>query len=159
MQASSVFQDLCPNMLHHHTDCTSLEGLSFQRLAEYVSIMLNAMQQPRGYGGYHGTDGGQENEGGAEPEEGRGEASPRHVKESHIPRELRRLREHSLSLSDGEAKSNHPRRTRASSVPEPASGSAPARQQLASQSADQGVKKRYHKSAARPACECSTIAS
>lgn len=118
---------------------------------EAVLIVHNAVQQPRGYGGYHGMDGGQENDGGAERQEGPGEASPRHVKESHMPRELRRLHEHSLSLSDSEAKSNHPglpRRTRASSVPDPTSASAPARQQLASQSADQGVKKRYR----WPAC-------
>lgn len=102
-----------------------------------------AVQQPRGYGGYHGTDGGQEPDGGQQREEVPSEASPRHVKENHIPRELRRLHEHSLSLSDSEAKSTHPRRTRASSVPDPTSTTAPPRRQLASQSADQGVKKRY----------------
>lgn len=101
------------------------------------------VQQPRGYGGYHGTEGGQEPDGGQEREEGPAEASPRHVKENHIPRELRRLHEHFLGLSDSEAKSNHPRRTRASSVPDPTSAIAPARAQLATQSADQGVKKRY----------------
>ena len=101
-------------------------------------------QQPRGYGGYHGTEGGQEPEGGQERDEGLAEASPRHVKENHIPRELQRLHEHSLSLSDSEAKSNHPRRTRASSVPDPTSATAPPRRQLTTQSADQGVnKKRY----------------
>lgn len=154
VQASCVSKQLCPSMRHHHdADQTSPQAL-FIMIAltdESVLIMLNAAQQPRGYGGYHGTDGGQENDGGAEGEGGPGEASPQHVKESHIPRELRRLHEHSVSLSDSDAKSNHPglpRRTRASSVPDPTSTSAPARQQLASQSADQGVNKRYR----WPAC-------
>lgn len=101
------------------------------------------VQQPRGYGGYHGTEGGQDPDGGQQREEAPAEASPRHVKENHMPRELRRLHEHSVSLSDSEAKSNNPRRTRASSVPDPTSATAPARRQLATQSADQGIKKRY----------------
>lgn len=101
------------------------------------------LQQPRGYGGYHGTERGQDPDGGQEREEAPAEASPRHVKDNHMPRELRRLHQHSLSLSDSEAKSNNPRRTRASSVPDPTSAAAPARRQLATQSAVQGVKKRY----------------
>ncbi|DBA69521.1 TPA: hypothetical protein ACH3X2_012722 [Trebouxia sp. C0005] len=92
-----------------------------------------------GYQGYHGV------EGGPEQEDGTGEVSPRHAKELQIPRELRRLHEHSVSMSDSEAKSNFPagpRRTRASSVPDPDSESGQAQRPLAARSADQGAKKR-----------------
>ncbi|DBB01072.1 TPA: hypothetical protein ACH3X1_000969 [Trebouxia sp. C0004] len=92
-----------------------------------------------GYQGYHGV------EGGPEQEDGTGEVSPRHAKELQIPRELRRLHEHSVSMSDSEAKSNfpaRPRRTRASSVPDPESESGQAQRPLAARSADQGAKKR-----------------
>ncbi|KAL0047032.1 hypothetical protein WJX82_004759 [Trebouxia sp. C0006] len=92
-----------------------------------------------GYQGYHGV------EGGPEQEDGTGEVSPRHAKEPQIPRELRRLHEHSVSMSDSEAKSNFPagpRRTRASSVPDPESEGGQAQRPLAARSADQGAKKR-----------------
>ena len=104
------------------------------------SSLAHALQQPRGYGGYHGVDGAQE------AEDGSGEASPHHAKESHLPRELRQLRDHSMSVSDSEGgKSLHPggpRRTRASSVPHPATDNAHAQRPLATQSADHGAKKR-----------------
>ena len=115
------------------------------------------VQQPRGYGGYHGTEVGQEPDGEQERQEDPAEASPCHVKENHIPRELRRLHEHSLSLSDSEAKSNHPRRTRASSVPDPTSATVPLQRQLATQSADQGVKKRYADPILQNFLACSTF--
>ncbi len=100
-----------------------------------------ALQQFGGYQGYHGTEGGQEHEDGV------GEASPRHAKEHQLPRELRRLHEHSMSVdvSDSEGRSNHLaglRRTRASSVPDPASDNPKAQQSLAAHSADQGANKR-----------------
>lgn len=96
-------------------------------------------EQFGGYQGYHGV------EGGPEQEDGTGEVSPRHAKELQIPRELRRLHEHSVSMSDSEAKSNlpgGPRRMRASSVPHPESESGQAQRPLAARSADQGAKKR-----------------
>ena len=122
---------------HHASVWTGLNCLMHTLLP---SSLEHALQQPRGYGGYHGVDGAQE------AEDGSGEASPHHAKESHLPRELRRLHDHSMSLSDSEGgKSTHPggpRRTRASSVPHPANDSAQARRPLATQSADQGGKKR-----------------
>ena len=110
-----------------------------QHMLSYQTVIL-ALQQPRGYGGYHGVDGSQEQE------DGIGEASPCHTKENHMPRELRRLHDHSMSWSDNEAKSTHPgggRRTRASSVPDSAADTASGQQPLATQSADQAAKKRY----------------
>ena len=84
-------------------------------------------------------------DGGPEQEDGLGEVSPRHGKEHQLPRELRRLQEHSMSMSDSEAKSNHPagpRRTRASSIPDPSSDQPQAQQPIAAHSSDLGAKKR-----------------
>ena len=103
------------------------------------SLFRPLSQQFGGYQGYHGV------EGGPEQEDGTGEVSPRHAKELQIPRELRRLHEHSVSMSDSEAKSNlpgGPRRMRASSVPHPESESGQAQRPLAARSADQGAKER-----------------
>lgn len=97
------------------------------------------MQQFGGYQGYHGVE-------GPEQEDGSGDLSPRPAKEQHIPRELRRLRDHSVSVSDSEAKSSFPagpRHTPASSLPIPEVENAPAQRPLATRSADQGTKKRF----------------
>ncbi len=125
----SVVHNLCSSFCCYHV----LAG------AWLYSLFPFLLQQFGGYQGYHGV------EGGPEQEDGTGEVSPRHAKEPQIPRELRRLHEHSVSMSDSEAKSNFPagpRRTRASSVPDPESEGGQAQRPLAARSADQGAKKR-----------------
>ena len=123
-------------MLHFATAFVAYHVLAGAWLC---SLFQSLLQQFGGYQGYHGV------EGGLDQEDGTGEVSPRHAKEPQIPRELRRLHEHSVSMSDSEAKSNFPagpRRTRASSVPDPESESGQAQRPLAARSADQGAKKR-----------------
>ena len=92
-------------------------------------------QQVGGNQAYHGVDG--------QEEDGSVEASPRPTRDQHVPRELRRLHDHSVSMSDsGDARSNHPagpRRTRAGSVPDHSSDD----KQMPSRSADHAGRKRY----------------
>ncbi len=128
----------CTNM-HHDVFCSSCCCYYVLAGAWLYSLFWSLLQQFGGYQGYHGV------EGGPEQEDGTGEVSPRHAKEVQIPRELRRLHEHSVSMSDSEAKSNFPagpRRTRASSVPDPETENGQAQRPLAARSADQGAKKR-----------------
>jgi len=125
--------------VHHAAFGSSCCRYNVRAGALLCSLFQSLLQQFGGYQGYLGV------EGGPEQEDGSGEVSPRHAKEPQIPRELRRLHEHSVSMSDSEAKSNFPagpRRTRASSVPDPESESGQAQRPLAARSAEQGAKKR-----------------